>query len=200
MSRSARIAAAAAALAILLGAAGCSGLGSDEEVPERVTGPALVTKAQLDRLPAASPARVVFEWWRALQFDNATIAARYYADDLGMTPDKLDRDLTYGAGALGLTARPRLVDVDENGDAATVNVLLEQLTPRPNGRVDKLETARGFNLVREDGEWKLSENRYLARAGRVQRFFSVAARRQAEQGETTPDSGAGDSSGDQTTP
>jgi len=200
MRRSLRLATVLATVAFTVGAAGCAGLGSDEEVPERVTGPALVTKAQLARLAPDSPARVVFEWWRALQFDNAIAATKYYARDVGMTVDKLDRDLSLGASGLGLTARPRLVEVDENGDKATVLLLLEQLTPRPNGRVDKLQTARGFNMVRENGEWKLAENRYLARAARIQRFFSAEARRLATQQPDQQQTTGTDTEGGDTSP
>ena len=199
MRRPLRVVAVLAIIAFTVGAAGCYGLGSDEEVPERTTGPALVTKAQLAALEPGSPARVMFEWWRALQFDNAIAASRYYARDVGMTVDKLDRDLSLGAAGLGLTTRPRLVEVDEHGDKATVLVLLEQLTPRPNGRVDKVQTARAFNMVRENGEWKLAENRYVARQARIQRFFSAEARRRATQPDQQPTTGT-DSEGGATSP
>jgi hypothetical protein len=164
MNRGGRPLASAVGVALCLAvvASGCDGLGSDQEVPGRVTG------------------RVVFEWWREIQFDNATVAAKYYSRDLGITPDKLDRSLTLGPGALGLLRRPRLVDVEIHGDTATVLVLLETASRSANNRVDRTRTARGFNLVREDGEWKLSENRYIERAARVQRFFAAEARRQAE--------------------
>jgi hypothetical protein len=173
----------AIALFAALGAAalaGCAGIGSDDDVKVRVTGPALVTKRQVASLPEGSPARTVFEWWRTLQFDNPIAAASYYSAKLDITPMTIEHQLEFGAAAQNLNARPHLVGTDENGDQATVNVLLENVSTNPNGRTDKRQTARAFNLVREDGVWKLSENMYLERGERIQRAFARAARLQAE--------------------
>jgi hypothetical protein len=161
-----------------LALAGCGNLGSGE-VTERVRVPSLLAKEQVDRYPEGSPARVVFEWWRALQFDNSVAASRYYDRSLRLTPAKLDRQLKEGIRALGLDRRPRLVEVDEQGDSATVFLLLDASMRNPNGRVDVAGTARAFNLVREDGEWRLAENTYLERSARLSRSFAKAlARRQ----------------------
>jgi hypothetical protein len=171
------------AILLALGAGalvGCAGIGTDDDVKVRVTGPALVTKKQLASLPEGSPARTVFEWWRTLQFDNPTIATRYYSRKLNITTLTLEKQLQFGAGSQNLKARPHLVGTDMDGDRATVNVLLENVSSNPNGRVDKNQTARGFNLVREDGEWKLSENTYLERNERIQRAFARAAQQQAQ--------------------
>ena len=162
---------------------GCAGIGTDDDVKVRVTGPALVTKKQLASLPEGSPARTVFEWWRSIQFDNPTVAVQYYSKKLGITTMTLERQLQFGPGAQNLTARPHLVGTDENGDHATVQVLLERVTPNPNGRTDKAQVARGFNLVREDGEWKLAENMYLERGARVQRTFARLLKAQQQAGE-----------------
>jgi hypothetical protein len=159
---------------------GCAGIGTDDDVKVRVTGPALVTKKQLATLPEGSPARTVYEWWRTIQFDNPTIAVRYYSKKLGITTRTLERQLEFGAASQNLNARPHLVGTEENGDRATVLVLLENVSRNPNGRTDKTQTARGFNLVREDGEWKLAENTYLERGQRIQRAFARAARLQAQ--------------------
>jgi hypothetical protein len=168
-------------LTLLLG--GCSGLGSDDEVPETVKGPALLSKADVEAQPAGSPQRALYEWWRALQFEEAPEAAKYYAGDVRMTPAKLDVILSLGAPTLGLNARPRLVETDVNGDAATVRVLLETAEQQPNGRVDKTQTARAFDLVHEAAGWKMADNRYLGRpAARVARF-EAEARRRTQQGE-----------------
>ena len=173
-----------ATLAVLGAAAlaGCAGIGTDDDVKVRVSGPALVTKKQLASLPAGSPARTVFEWWRTIQFDNPTIAVRYYSKKLGITRMTLERQLQFGPGAQNLGARPHLVGTDVNGDHATVQVLLERQTSNPNGRTDKTQVARGFNLVREDGEWKLAENMYLERGARVQRTFARLLQAQQQAG------------------
>jgi hypothetical protein len=160
----------------LVSLSGCGSLGSNE-VTERVQAPEVLSAKQTQRWPAGAPARVVFEWWRALQFDNATVAARYYAKSLKITPAELDGQLRLGANPLGLDRRPRLVGVDRHGDRATVDVMLEGSTVNPNGRVDVERVARGFNLVREDGEWRLAENLYLS--GRVR--LVLALRGQSRQ-------------------
>jgi hypothetical protein len=174
---------AALSCLVIAVAAGCDVLGSDD-VPETVQGPELLTRAQVDRYPSGSPARAFLEWWRAMQFDNATVAARYYSEDLGMTAAKVDNQLRSGANPLGLNRRPRLVDVEIDGDEANVMVVLSSLTRNPNGRLDKVRTARGFNLVREGGSWKLAENLYIERAIRVQKEFAEAIERsQRQQGQ-----------------
>jgi hypothetical protein len=179
VSARAKLAAGLLGLAMLLG--GCSGLGSDDEVPERVKGPSLLSEADVQGQPAGSPQRTLFEWWRALQFDDAPEAAKYYASDVDLTTAKLDQILSLGAPTLGLTGRPRVVDTDMNGDAATVRVLLESDDPQANGRIDKTQTARAFDLVREAGAWKMADNRYLARPAARVALFEAEARRRAQQ-------------------
>lgn len=166
-----------------LGLAGCGGLGSGE-VTERVRVPLVLTEDQVDRHPEGSPERVVFEWWRALQFDNSVAASRYYDSSLRMTPTRLARQLQYGTRPLGLNRRPRLVDVEEEeeGDRATVLLLLDDSKRNPNGRVDTDRIPRGFNLVRERGDWKLAENMYLESRARFIRSLAKAAARRQDDG------------------
>jgi hypothetical protein len=160
---------------------GCAGIGTDDDVRVRVTGPALVSKKQIAALPEGSPARTVYEWWRSIQFDNPIVAAGFYSKELGITTRTIERQLEFGAAAQNLNARPTLVGTDMvDADHAIVNVLLENIARNPNGRIDKNQTARAFNLVREDGEWKLAENMYLERGERIQRAFARAARLQAQ--------------------
>jgi hypothetical protein len=174
---------AGAALAALAAAAlaGCGAFG-DDPVTERVQQPALLTKRQVERHPEGTPARAFFEWWRAVQYDNAPVAIRYYADSAGMTLAKMDRQLGYGAGALSLQARPILVEEDIDGDKATVLVLLESIVENPNGRSDRTRRARGFNLVRVDGEWKLADNLYIDRQARIYLRFSAPLREGGDEG------------------
>jgi hypothetical protein len=180
---SARVRLASGLLCVALALGGCAGLGSDVDVPDHVDGPSLLSADDVQRQPAGSPQRTLFEWWRALQFDDAPEAAKYYASDLHMTAAKLDDILVIGSGILGLNARPRLVEVDPSGDTAAVRVLLETSDKEPNGRVDKKQTARAFYLVREAGTWKMADNRYLGRsADRIARLAAEARRRQQQGG------------------
>ena len=168
--------------AVALAFAGCGGFG-DDEVTERVQRSALLSKAQVERLPANSPERAVFEWWRALQFDNAVVAARYYADSLGLSEADIEGILRKGPQGRGLDKRPRLVEVQRQGDKAVVLTLLEVEQRNPNGRIDRQQQARAFNLVREDGEWKLAENNYLDRSLDIERRFREEFERQQGQGQ-----------------
>jgi hypothetical protein len=182
---------AAIAAVVAAGATGC-GFGEDE-LTQRVQQPGLLSQKDLEGHPAGSPGRTMFEWWRTLQFDNPVVAAGFYSKKLDLSPAKLERQLEFGAGPLGLARRPKLVEVQEQGNKAVVLVLLEQKTDNPNGRVDTVRTARSFNLVREEGEWKLAENLYLERGARLQsrlrEFLFRSGRRPNDQPNGRGDSG-----------
>jgi hypothetical protein len=156
-------------LVAILGAAAvvasCGSLGTGEET-KPVDQPQLLTGRDLARQPEGSPARTVLEWWRALQFDNPVIAYGHYSDQVKrrLSQRELAHQLGFGPGVLDLGARPRVAEVEEKGDEATVFVLMSKVARNPNGRADETRTARSFNLVREGGDWKLADNRYLARA------------------------------------
>ena len=124
--------------------AGCS-FGGDE-VAQRVQQPALLSAASIGRLPAGSPERTLFEWWRAMQFDDVAAAAPRYARTAGVTAAGLDAQLSTAGRAFD--PRPRLVEVDRRDERATVSVLLDLRTSNPNGRVDVTRSARAFALVR----------------------------------------------------
>jgi hypothetical protein len=173
---------APALIAVLIASAlaGCGAFG-DDPVTERVQQSGLVGKRQVERYPPGSSARAFFEWWRAIQYENAPVALEYYSPSVGMTLRKLDRQLSYGPGALGLSARPILVEADEQGDTATVLTLLESVVENPNGRADKVRRARAFNFVRENGDWKLSDNLFLDRQARQYLGFSAPLREQQQE-------------------
>jgi hypothetical protein len=164
-----------ALLALGAGALGGCSFGGDE-VAERVQQPTLLSAAAVERQAPGSPSRALFEWWRALQFSDSRAAARHYAGALGVTPERLDEQLAEAGGAF--SARPRVVEVDERGDRATVLVVLETRTLNPNGRVDVLRVPRSFELVRDDGDWRLADNRFLKRAVRDQARLEEALRDQ----------------------
>jgi hypothetical protein len=170
----------ALAVLALVAVVGCGAFG-DDPVTERVTQPALVSKRQVEKYPPGSPARAFFEWWRAVQYDNSPVAVSYYSSSAGMTVEKLDRQLGYGLEVMGVSARPILVEVQENGDTATVLTMLETVTENPNGRTDRNRRPRAFNLVREDGEWKLADNMYIDRQARVYLGFTAPLREQARE-------------------
>jgi hypothetical protein len=175
-----RRAGAALAVLALTALVGCGAFG-DDPVTERVQQPALLTKRQVERYPEGTPARAFFEWWRAVQYDNSPVAVGYYQQSADMTVAKLDRQLGYGLEVMGVSARPILVEVQENGDTATVLTLLESVVENPNGRSDKVRKPRAFNLVREDGEWKLADNMFIDRQARIYLNFTAPLREQARK-------------------
>ena len=142
----------------------------------------LLSSREVARHPEGSPARSLFEWWRALQFNNAFVASRYYSRSLEITPSKLEYWLDLGPEALALSRRPKLVDVDEQGAEATVFVTLETRNRNPNGRIDITRDPRAFNLVRQHGEWKLAENLYLRRYARIQQAFRKEFEKRQSEG------------------
>jgi hypothetical protein len=151
----------AVALVVVAALAGCGELG---ELSGRNEQPQVVTKQDLARYPRDSPAHTVLAWWRALQFDSPTLAARYYSPKLALTPERLERQLAAGPGFLDLTAGLRIVDVVTEGSSATVLALRTRVLQHPNGRKDKVAIPQSVNLRRESGEWKLADNRYIDRA------------------------------------
>lgn len=160
----------AALLAMTVVFAGCGDLGAREET-DPVQQLQLLRQADLARYPDGSPARTFLEWWRALQFNSPVNAAGQYADRVGLTRRELERQLDAGQGVLGLRARPRVIDVIESGRRATVFVLFTEVERNPNGRADTRRSPQSFDLVRERGEWKLSDNRYISRTLRAARTF-----------------------------
>lgn len=167
----------ALAVVLALGPGGCS-FGGDE-IAERVQEPMLVSRQAVERQAPGSPARALLEWWRTMQFDDAPAAAGLYSERVEIDPKRLADELELAGAAFD--ARPGIVEVQEEGRRATVLALLERRTRNPNGRVDVLRRARAFHLVREDGAWKLADNRYLERAART-----VLGEALREQSETPP--------------
>jgi hypothetical protein len=165
----------AVALVVVAALAGCGELG---ELSGRNEQPQVVTKQDLARYPSDSPAHTVLAWWRALQFDSPTLAARYYSPRLALTPERLERQLVAGPGFLDLTAGLRIVDVVTEGSSATVLALRIRVLQHPNGRKDRVAVPQSVNLRRESGEWRLADNRYIDRAlANVQAFVEQAKKK-----------------------
>jgi hypothetical protein len=180
-----RLHAGAAVAAVALVLVGCSSIGSDEQTPtERVEQPRYLRQAVVERQPTGSPGRAFLEWWRALQFDNPVAVSVHYASELGLTPAKVEAQLAYGPGAFSFSSTPKIVETVREGNRATVNVLMTRILRAPNGRVDKVRTARGFNFVREGGEWRLSENLYLERLVRQAKAIEKLLRNAPKQGQS----------------
>ena len=158
--------------------AGCGSLGTGEE-RDRVEQPLLVSTADVERYPQGSPERTFLEWWRALQFGSGSQAVRYYASDVDVSQRELQRAADVGVELIGLRARPKVLDVLGDDGRATVYVLFTRAQLNPNGRADKVRTPRAFDLVREDGSWKLADNRYIEQTlALAEKFVNEAAKKQ----------------------
>jgi len=169
--------------AILAG--GCGSLGTGDET-DRVNKLQLVRKADIARHPEGSPAQTFLEWWRALQYGSGTQAVRQYARDVEVDPKKLQHQLEVGVELLGLRARPAVHDVIEDGDQATVFAVFTSAVENPNGRADKVQSPKAFDLVREDGKWKMADNRYTTRIFRLAEKFvkqGLKQQRRSDPGE-----------------
>jgi hypothetical protein len=147
---------------------GCGDLG---ELSGRVEEPQLVTKRDIERYPADSPARTALGWWRALQFNSPTLAASYYSDRLHLTPARLRRQLKPGPSVLDLRSGMRIEDVVIEGDRATVFVTRTRILEHPNGRTDKVRNPDVLEMRRETGGWKLADNHYIVSTLRAVRAF-----------------------------
>jgi hypothetical protein len=163
---------------VLVAVAALAGCGELGELSGRNEQPQIVTKQDIARYPRDSPAHTVLAWWRALQFDSPTLAARYYSPRLALTPERLERQLVAGPGFLDLTAGLRIVDVVTEGSSATVLALRIRVLQHPNGRKDRVAVPQSVNLRRESGEWRLADNRYIDRAlANVQAFVEQAKKK-----------------------
>jgi hypothetical protein len=80
------------------------------------------------------------------------------------------------AAESNLASRPLFVDEQTTGDHAIVRLMLERVTRNPNGRVDRERKAQAFNMVREDGEWKLADNLYIEGIYKLYRAFTAPLR------------------------
>jgi hypothetical protein len=167
---------------VLVAVAALAGCGELGELSGRNEQPQVVTRQDLARYPRDSPAHTVLAWWRALQFDSPTLAARYYSPKLALTPERLERQLNAGPGFLDLTAGLRIVDVVTQGSSATVLALRVRILQHPNGRKDRVAIPQAVNLRRESGEWKLADNRYIDRAlENVRAFIEEAAKKKKKE-------------------
>ena len=150
--------------------AGCGSLGTGEE-RDRVEQPQLLRASDVERYREGSAERTFLEWWRALQFASGTQAVRHYASEVEVNPRRLQKAVEAGVDLLGLRARPKVLDVVQHDDRATIYVLFTRAELSPNGRADKVRTPRAFDLVREDGSWKLADNGYVERTLRLAEKF-----------------------------
>jgi hypothetical protein len=148
------------ALALLaVSAAGCTALGGGAR--ERRATPTVVGPEEISRYPAGSPQRDFLRWWRQLQYNNPEGAASYYAADLALSPENLERELRFAPTYFNFGTNPEIGDVTKDGDRAKLSADLVTSASLPDGSATRKRETRSFELVREHGVWKQAGDRYL---------------------------------------
>jgi hypothetical protein len=112
-----------------------------------------VTAADLKETTAGSPEATTLDWWKAVQFANAGVAASYYAK--GAAPDEEQLSHELSAASSQFVGVPQFNSEAVGRGKGTLYFFLgrpgSDAPPRP----------LSVNLVKEDGEWKLADNQLL---------------------------------------
>jgi hypothetical protein len=145
---------------VLLAAGGCGGKGG--LAPQQYPGAAeqLVTKADIAKFRPGSPANVLFTWWRSSQYlDRASFLESFDAairKRLAREPDLVTK-LEFFAGALRI-AKPEVVGVEVEADAATVYTRIHFRQPVGSSRYISSYRPQAFSMVREAGGWHIADD------------------------------------------
>ncbi len=162
----------AAGLVCATAAAGCGELptppkGRDPTRPYRLPADvSFVTAAAIARAPAGGPERTFLTWFRALQTQNFALACRLYDAPVRPSAHQLARRSRLAKGLLGEASLYRVLDVERNGDSATVFTLLVRRLRAPNGQSDLYTLPQAFVLRRVSGRWVLADDLFLRQLAR----------------------------------
>lgn len=144
---------------------GSDGDGETPTTPVRESGATIdsprdliVTREDIARAGNRSPAATVLSWWQSVQFQDAQRARSLYAKrvDVKRLPADI-RDLS----AFFVGARPVISQTDIRGERARVLALVQSAT-FAEGKGYVSETPTTFQLAREDGGWRLADDRFMA--------------------------------------
>jgi hypothetical protein len=150
-------------LAGVIGA--CGELGPPEGAPVRelkIRSP--ITERVIKGYPTDSPEAALLRWWRALQQGDVGAALRLYSDRARPSWEAMGIRLKLADRYLALFNKLTIQDVDRRPGRASVLVFRENVTRAPNGRTDVTSSSRGFDLVREHGQWRLADDLFIERA------------------------------------
>ena len=158
-------------LVLLGGACGDDSGSQNDGTPRATSGrlelakafPNVVTTRELSATRPGSPERAVLEWFQAIQFEDIT-GVRDWTDRSALSRTEgpaLARAIATVGPALG---KPEVRSVSPAGGAATVRVRIEGYLPGRSA-ASTIEPVR-FQLLRQDGVWRLSSLRYLITAAR----------------------------------
>ena len=133
--------------ALTLGA-GCGGGDSGREV-RYLNAPPVIRQRQVERYPAGSPERVLFEWMRAVAFSDAPGALALQDPSLPITAVGLARRREAVEGIVEKMRDPRISDVKRKGKTVTMIGSVGSTDPT----VARL--SHKFRLERLGGTWKI---------------------------------------------
>ena len=137
----------------------------------------VLTSSDINRFSPGSPARALYNWWRAIQFRDIESAKALFAANV-KSGDLLSK-LTSLYPSVS-ASRPVIVDSELTHDTAKLYVILQTLPLDFSGQVRRntsdTEVPIVFRLVRQGGEWKLADNGYIDQRIRIQEQAAKRAR------------------------
>ncbi len=153
---------AAAAIVALVAVTGCGG----EDPPPPGTPSAaenLLTLSAVHKQPAGSPEEALLQWWMHIQYNDLSGYLRDLAVPIRRqreADEQTRRNLLLVSGD-SLRSLPKLEESQREGDIATLYVRVETRQPVGASRFTTSGTPQAFTLVREGGEWKISDDFYV---------------------------------------
>jgi hypothetical protein len=141
----------------------------------------ILTSDDVNSVPADSPTRTLYNWWRAVQFRDFPGAKQEYAKDVDVS--NLENEVQSLPTPLS-ASRPTVIDTNLTGRAAKLYTIVQTLPLGPTGQVRAgatraVETPVVFRLVKEGDAWKLADNSYIDQRYRAQQAAAAQARAQA---------------------
>jgi hypothetical protein len=151
--------------------ADAGGAPADQIARDQMASGRFVSERDFRGVGESSPAATVLRWWESIQARAPTAAVQgFFASRARRPLDRIRADLAVTRYIFALS-KPLVVDQQVSGDTARVFALM----PPPGEQVTTSKgTLYAFDLVREQGRWKLADD-FLAKRATAERQF--AARR-----------------------
>jgi hypothetical protein len=121
-----------------------------------------VTSKDIHRAGPNSPGGALLHWWQALQLGEIATARDAYASSADTT--HLYNEVKHLEYYI-IRSHPEIVEGKARGGRARLHTTIDEATFRegnPNELLVVFQTLTSFRLVRENGDWKLANNHYLA--------------------------------------
>lgn len=163
---------ALAAVAMVLGAAGCGSAsqGGSNSTPAQTRAKQLVTERDIASVPSDSPAATVMRWWRFLQFRDPKDALELM--DPALRPHLLSHgwntSVVFDFGPWLTTIRPRVISVTRNDRRATVFLDVEINVPVGADIVKTSHDQLALPLSQDkSGNWLITDASFFERQSAV---------------------------------